>query len=79
MVIFYIAAKVNYRKEVEVTDIKTINNNNRDRFDDQIDKFLDEFISVIYKGHDHIIARKYYRDLFRELIPKYFVLSIKDE
>lgn len=79
MVIFYIAAKVNYRKEVEVTDNKTVNDNNRDRFDDQIDKFLDEFISVIYKGHDHIIARKYYRDLFRELIPKYFVLSIKDE
>lgn len=79
MVIFYLAAKVNYRKEAEVTDNITVNGNNRNRFEDQIDKFLDEFISVIYKGHDHIIARKYYRDLFRELIPKYFTLSIEDE
>lgn len=42
----------------------------------QIEKFLDEFISIIYKGHDHIVARKYYRDLFQQLIPKYFDLKI---
>ncbi len=44
----------------------------------QIEKFLDEFISIIYKGHDHIVARKYYRDLFQQLIPKYFALRILD-
>ncbi len=41
-------------------------------FNDQIEKLLDEFIAIIYKGHDHIIARKYYRDLFNQLIPRYF-------
>lgn len=40
----------------------------------QIEKFLDEFISIIYKGNDHIVARKYYRELFLKLIPKYFCL-----
>ncbi len=45
----------------------------------QIEKFLDEFISIIYKGHDHIVARKYYRDLFQQLIPKYFALRILDK
>ena len=44
------------------------------KYEDQIDKFLDEFIGIIYSGHDHIVARKYYRDLFRQLIPKYFCL-----
>ncbi len=49
-------------------------------FNDQIEKLLDEFITVIYKGHDHIIARKYYRELFNQIIPKYFCLceEIKD-
>lgn len=41
-------------------------------YNEQIDKFLDEFISIIYKGNDHIVARKYYRELFHQLIPKYF-------
>jgi len=43
-------------------------------FNDQIEKLLDEFIAVIYKGHDHIIARKYYRELFNQIIPEYFCL-----
>ena len=43
-------------------------------YEKQIEKFLDEFISIIYKGHDHIVARKYYRELFQQLIPKYFSL-----
>lgn len=44
----------------------------------QIEKFLDEFISIIYKGNDHIVARKYYRGLFQQLIPKYFCLCDKE-
>lgn len=47
-------------------------------YNQQIEKFLDEFISIIYKGHDHIVARKYYRELFQQLIPKYFALRILD-
>ncbi len=43
-------------------------------FNGQIEKLLDEFITVIYKGHDHIIARKYYRELFNQLIPRYFCI-----
>ena len=62
-----------------MADNKTVKENSPNRLEDQIDKFLDEFISVIYKGHDHIIARKYYRDLFRELIPKYFARPIEDK
>lgn len=38
----------------------------------QIDKFLDEFILIEYKGKDHIIARRHYREVFYKLIPKYF-------
>jgi hypothetical protein len=62
-----------------MTENKNVIGDRQDRMEEQIDKFLDEFISVIYKGHDHIIARKYYRDLFRELIPKYFTRSIEDK
>ncbi|HSD64754.1 MAG TPA: hypothetical protein VLB50_13210 [Ignavibacteriaceae bacterium] len=47
-------------------------------YDTQIEKFLDEFISIIYKGHDHIVARKYYRELFQQLIPKYFDLKFSE-
>lgn len=43
--------------------------------DDQIERFLDEFMLDMYKGHDHIIARKYFRELFHELIPRYFCLD----
>jgi len=39
---------------------------------DYINKFLNEFMLDMYKGHDHAIARKYFHDLFNELIPKYF-------
>ena len=55
------------------------NNETAKNYQDQIEKFLDEFISIIYKGHDHIIARKYYRELFQQLIPKYFALYEKDK
>lgn len=51
-------------------------------YDEQIKKFLDEFIEFMYKGHDHIIARKYFGDLFNKLIPKYFCLcehSVNDD
>lgn len=49
----------------------------QEEFNYRVEDFLDEFISIIYRGHDHIVARKYYRDLFQQLIPKYFCL--KDE
>lgn len=44
---------------------------------DQIKKFLDDCIKAMYKGHDHIIARRYYQELFNELIPKYFCICDK--
>jgi hypothetical protein len=43
-------------------------------YEEQVNKFLDEFMNDMYKGHDHVIARKYFRDLFNELIPKYFCI-----
>ena len=39
---------------------------------EHIEKFLDEFMLIEYKGRDHIIARAHYRETFNELIPKYF-------
>lgn len=56
-----------------------MNNNLPQDFHEEIDKFLNDFIAVIYKGHDHIVARKYYQELFRELIPKYFCLCTEKE
>jgi hypothetical protein len=38
----------------------------------QIDRFLDEFIKIEYKDRDHAVAREHYRNVFYELIPKYF-------
>jgi|YelNatPaOPRAMG01_1025707.scaffolds.fasta_scaffold16989_2 hypothetical protein len=43
-------------------------------YEEQVNKFLDEFMDVMYKGNDHIVARKYFRDLFNMLIPKYFCI-----
>jgi hypothetical protein len=40
-----------------------------------IDRFLDEFMKIEYKGRDHAIAREHYRKVFYELIPKYFSVS----
>ncbi|MGE5432932.1 MAG: hypothetical protein ACM3QX_17760 [Syntrophomonadaceae bacterium] len=40
-----------------------------------IEKFLDEFIKIEYRGHDHVLARAHYRDVFNELIPRYFVIK----
>lgn len=37
-----------------------------------IEKFLDEFMLIEYKGRDHIVARTHYRETFNELIPKFF-------
>ncbi len=48
-------------------------------FNDQIENFLDEFITTIYKGHDHIVARNYYRELFHALIPKYFCICREEK
>lgn len=39
---------------------------------ENIEKFLDDFILIQYKGKDHIIARQFFRETFNELIPKYF-------
>lgn len=48
-------------------------------YEKQIGKFLDEFMFIMYKGNEHIIARKYYHDLFNELIPKYFCTCKNDD
>ncbi len=37
-----------------------------------IEKFLDAFMLVEYRGRNHVIAREHYREVFHELIPKYF-------
>lgn len=39
---------------------------------EHIEKFLDEFMLIEYKGRDHIVARAYFRETFNELIPKFF-------
>ncbi len=38
---------------------------------EHIEKFLDEFMLIEYKGRDHIVARAHYRETFNELIPKF--------
>ncbi len=43
-------------------------------YKEQINKFLDECMFEMYKGHDHIIARNYYLELFNRLIPRYFCI-----
>lgn len=43
-----------------------------------IQKFLDEFMRVEYKGNEHIVARKHYHEVFSELIPKYFIPKDND-
>lgn len=37
-----------------------------------IEKFLDEFMLIEYRGRDHIIARSHFRETFNVLIPKFF-------
>mgnify|MGYP002076040708 FL=1 len=39
---------------------------------EHIEKFLDDFMFIQYKGKDHIIARQFFRETFNDLIPKYF-------
>jgi hypothetical protein len=46
-----------------------------DAVKEYIEKFLDEFIKIEYRGKDHVLARTHYRDVFNELIPKYFVIK----
>lgn len=43
-----------------------------------IEKFLDEFMLIEYRGKDHIIARQHYRDVFHQLIPEYFERKEED-
>ncbi len=49
-------------------------NNNQNSYEEQVKKFLDDFMFDMYKGNDHIIARKYFHDLFNKLVPKYFCI-----
>jgi hypothetical protein len=60
---------------VEMETDKIINT----EFNARIEEFLNEFISTIYRGHDHIIARKYYHELFQSLIPAYFCICSEDK
>ena len=41
------------------------------RLKENIERFLDEFMSIEYRGRNHIIAREHYREVFRELLPRY--------
>ena len=51
-----------------------------EKFEEQIDKLLNDFMLAMYRGKDHIIARKYFHELFTELIPKYFSIKcVADE
>lgn len=43
----------------------------KDRVGEQIDLFLDEFMSEEYKGREHIVARDHYGKVFNRLLPKY--------
>lgn len=43
-----------------------------DALKENIEKFLDDFMLLQYKGYDYIIARNFFREIFNELIPKYF-------
>src|ERR1035437_2222094 len=42
-----------------------------------IEKFLDDFMLIEYKGKDHIVARAHFRETFNKLIPK--LLELKDD
>ena len=44
---------------------------------EHIEKFLDEFMLIEYRGKNHIIARQHYSDVFNQLAPKFF--EVKDE
>ncbi len=54
-------------------------NNKCSDFEEQIKNFLDDFMLDMYKGKDHIIARKYFQELFKRLIPKYFCICEEKE
>lgn len=49
-----------------------MDNKSEDNLNERIEKFLDEFMTEMYPKKDHYIARKYFRELFQRLIPKYF-------
>lgn len=40
--------------------------------DETLAEFLDDFMHIEYRGKDHIIARQHYREVFNDLIPRYF-------
>lgn len=44
----------------------------RDNMKNSIEDFLDDFMQVEYNGRNHLVARKHYREVFHELIPKHF-------
>ncbi len=33
---------------------------------------------IEYKGNEHIVARKHYKEVFSEVIPKYFIPKDND-
>ena len=58
--------------------MEKINNEYLD-IEGQIKNFLDDFMLNMYKGNDHIIAGKYFHELFERLIPKYFCICNEEE
>jgi len=49
-----------------------------DNFIERTEKFLEDFMIDMYPKKDHYIARKYFRELFQKLVPKYFCICDKD-
>ncbi len=56
-----------------------VENNFHNEFELQVKRFLDDFMLDMYRGNDHIIARKYFNDLFHRLLPKYFYVYEHNE
>lgn len=54
-------------------------NNKYPDFKEPVKNFLDDFMLDMYQGNDHIIARKYFLELFERLIPKYFCICSEKE
>jgi hypothetical protein len=45
-----------------------------DKFIGRTEDFLDDFMKDMYPKKDHTIAREYFRELFKKLLPRYFCI-----
>ena len=56
------------RKEMDMQEI-----GQAEAMSKTLERFLDEFMLIEYNGHDHIVARKHYAEVFAVLVPKYYL------